>query len=209
MGQGWSSNSPSSSGGVQSVTGLNTDNTDPLNPIVDISVDGVTITGDGTPANPLVGAVGGGVQSVTGLNTDNIDPLNPIVQVSVDGITITGDGTPANPLVSVGSDKGSFGGGVGYITIPYSGTITGWQVIGDISGNCVFDVWKSASGIIPTVANTITGTEKPTLIAQQINSDLALTTWTTSVTSGDIVAIVLDSASILSQAWLTVFITKT
>jgi hypothetical protein len=40
--------------GVQSVTGLNTDNTDPQNPIVDISVDGTTITGDGTPLNPLV-----------------------------------------------------------------------------------------------------------------------------------------------------------
>ena len=40
--------------GVQSVTGLNTDNTDPYNPIVKISVDGVTITGEGTPASPLV-----------------------------------------------------------------------------------------------------------------------------------------------------------
>jgi len=117
---------------------------------------------------------------------------------------------------SGGSDKGSFGavadasvtGVVGYITIPYNGTITGWQVIGDISGNCVFDVWKTSAGIIPTVANTITGTEKPTLTAQQINSDLALTTWTTAVTAGDIVAINLDSASTLSKAWLTVFITK-
>ena len=111
---------------------------------------------------------------------------------------------------AAGSDKGSFGasigissiGAVGYITIPYNGTITGWQVIGDnIAGNCVFDVWKTA-------ADTIAGTEKPTLIAQQINSDLALATWTTAVSAGDIVGIVLDSASVLSQAWLTVFITK-
>ena len=40
-------------GGVQSVSGLNTDNSDPANPIVEISVDGTTITGDGTPASPL------------------------------------------------------------------------------------------------------------------------------------------------------------
>jgi hypothetical protein len=117
---------------------------------------------------------------------------------------------------TAGSDKGSFGasidissvGTVGYITIPYNGTITGWQVIGDITGNCVFDVWKSAAGVIPTVSNTIAGTEKPTLSSQQINSDLALTTWTTAVSAGDIVGIVLDSASTLNQAWLTVFITK-
>lgn len=46
--------------GVQSVTGLDTDNTDPLNPIVQISVDGSTITGDGSIGNPLVAASTGG-----------------------------------------------------------------------------------------------------------------------------------------------------
>jgi hypothetical protein len=51
-------------GSVNSVTGLDTDNTDPTNPIVQIAVDGVTITGLGTPSSPLV-AVGGG----SGYNT--------------------------------------------------------------------------------------------------------------------------------------------
>lgn len=46
--------------GVASVTGLDTDNTDPLNPIVQISVDGVTITGNGSIGNPLVAASTGG-----------------------------------------------------------------------------------------------------------------------------------------------------
>ena len=45
-------------GSVNSVTGLNTDNTDPANPVVQISVDGTTITGDGTPGNPLVSSGG-------------------------------------------------------------------------------------------------------------------------------------------------------
>jgi len=66
-------------GGVESVTGLNTDNTDPLNPIVQISVDGTTITGDGTPGNPLVSSGGTGT-------------------VSVDGVTIGGDGSAGSPL---------------------------------------------------------------------------------------------------------------
>ena len=52
--QGWRKTGASGgTSGVQSVTGLNTDNTDPQNPIVNISVDGVTITGDGTPISPL------------------------------------------------------------------------------------------------------------------------------------------------------------
>ena len=39
--------------GVQSVTGLDTDNTDPQNPVVKIAVDGTTIVGFGTLASPL------------------------------------------------------------------------------------------------------------------------------------------------------------
>lgn len=45
---------------IQSVTGLDTDNTDPQNPVVQIAVDGVTITGSGTSADPLVANGGGG-----------------------------------------------------------------------------------------------------------------------------------------------------
>lgn len=107
------------------------------------------------------------------------------------------------------SGDANFIGLIGYVTIPYSGTITGWQVVGDVSGSCVFDIWKESAGVIPTIADSITGSEKPTLTSQQINSDTNLTTWTTTtVNAGDIVAIVLDSASTLSRAWLTVFITK-
>lgn len=51
------------SGAVVGVTGLNTDNTDPTNPIIQISVDGVTVTGLGTPWSPLV-AVGDGTGDV-------------------------------------------------------------------------------------------------------------------------------------------------
>jgi len=55
---------------VQSVTGLNTDNTDPQNPIIRISVDGTTITGLGTPASPLI-ATGGGGGGIGGSGTTN------------------------------------------------------------------------------------------------------------------------------------------
>jgi len=46
-------------GGVETVTGLNTDNTDPNNPIVRVSVDGTSITGAGTPGSPLVATAEG------------------------------------------------------------------------------------------------------------------------------------------------------
>jgi len=50
-------NIPQYGGGiVDSVTGLDTDNADPANPIINIAVDGVTVTGAGTIADPLVAA---------------------------------------------------------------------------------------------------------------------------------------------------------
>ena len=65
---GWSNSNTSSGGGgggsVDSVTGLNTNNTDPANPIVALSVDS-TLTGAGTPASPL------------GVNSSSLVTINP------------------------------------------------------------------------------------------------------------------------------------
>lgn len=55
------------SGYVQTVTGPIVDNTDPQNPVLNVSVDGVTITGDGSVGNPLVAAGGGGFSYTTTL----------------------------------------------------------------------------------------------------------------------------------------------
>lgn len=76
-----------STAGVQSVTGTNVDNTDPLNPIVNIlttsqiqsirplkTVGGVTLEGSGDVPIPAQG-----VQSVTGDGVDNTDPANPVL----------------------------------------------------------------------------------------------------------------------------------
>lgn len=88
----------------------------------------------------------------------------------------------------------------GYRYIEQDCTITGWHLQADASGDVVFDVKRS--GV------SIAGTEKPTLTAQQTNSDLALTTWTTSLVAGDIIEFVIDSASTITRATLTVLVTK-
>ena len=396
-------------GGVQSVTGLNTDNTDPLNPVVEISVDGVTITGDGTPGNPLV-STGGGVPNlsqvlasgktannaieqldyldfdtaagVTALegqlawnNTDGTldlglkgGLLNKIGQqvvvrarnnsgsaitkgsvvkvvgvaggfiginlalgdsdansatafgivaediadasngfVSIQGIvhglntnsftegnvlylspTVAGTFTNVKPVAPqhavvvgyvakksatdghilmhvqngyeldelhnvqaqsptlndtlwydntvspaqwktasiptilgytpISSVTGTIGitidgggsaittGVKGYIVVPNSRTITGWYVVGAPSGSIVVDVWK-ANGSIPTVANTITGTEKPTLSSSQYNSDLSLSTWTTALAANDVIVFNVDSATTITKATIVIVTT--
>jgi hypothetical protein len=122
--------------------------------------------------------------------------LNLPVNYGSFGLTIDGGGS----VITTGNK--------GYLVIPYAGTITGWQVISDVNGSCVIDVWKESSGNVPTVANTIAGTEKPTLSSQQINSDLTLTTWTTAVNQNDVFGFNVDSASTVTRVNLTIFITK-
>ena len=80
-----------------------------------------------------------------------------------------------------------FGAGIG-------DGVLGWYIIGDTTGSIVVDIWKDTfANYPPTVGDTITGTEKPTLSSQNKNSDLTLTTWNTSVLAGDVVRFKVDS----------------
>jgi hypothetical protein len=94
-----------SGSGVQSVTGLNTDNTDPQNPVIDISVAS-GITGAGTPISPLIA-------SNRGLYSQTTDST-PVTATTIAGTLIgTGVGNLSVPenRFSVGdSFRGDFGG---------------------------------------------------------------------------------------------------
>lgn len=94
------------------------------------------------------------------------------------------------------------------VRIPYSGTITGWEIVADTSGSIVIDVWKDTyANFPPTVADTIAGTEKPTLSAATKNQDTSLSTWTTTVTAGDYLRFNVDSVSTVTRVHLSIMIT--
>jgi hypothetical protein len=103
---GWSNvnTSSGSGGGVESVTGLNTDNTDPLNPVIDISVSS-GITGAGTPVSPLI-ASSRGLYSQTSDST----PVSGILPLTLIG---SGEGSltvSANTFNVGDSFRADFGG---------------------------------------------------------------------------------------------------
>lgn len=110
------------------------------------------------------------------------------------GITIDGGGS----VITTGVK--------GYIVVPNARTITGWYVVGAPSGSIVVDVWR-ANASIPTVANTITGTEKPTLSSSQYNSDLSLSTWTTALSANDVIVFNVDSATTITKATIVIVTT--
>jgi hypothetical protein len=73
-----------------------------------------------------------------------------------------------------------------YITCPFAGTITGWNITVD-TGTCTIDVWKIATGTaIPTVANTITAAALPAISTGTAIHSTILTGWTTAIAIDDI-----------------------
>jgi hypothetical protein len=150
---------------------------------------GLKLSGDSaSPGNNMVyGTTGAGVKGwkadPSGGGADNF------------GITIDGGGS----AITTGSK--------GYREIPYAGTITGWTILAKESGSCVIDVKKCTYSGFPTTT-TIAGTEKPTLSSAQKNQDLSLSSWTTSVTAGDIFEFVVDSASTVTRVHLFIEITR-
>lgn len=110
------------------------------------------------------------------------------------GITIDGAGSVITSGVK------------GYVVMPYKAKIIGWSIVGNTSGNCLIDVWKNTT--IPTVSDSITGSEKPNLTAQQINSDNNLTTWNVDINLDDIIAFNVISANTVSRINLIIKILK-
>lgn len=91
-----------------------------------------------------------------------------------------------------------------YFEVPIAIRVSGWTLLADAVGSIVIDIWKDTfANFPPTVADTITGSEKPTLVGAQKAQDLALTTWTTDLAVGDILAVNVDSVSGIKQATLT------
>ena len=127
---------------------------------------------------------------------DNLLHAKEQVNIALDRALVIGFGDTAGSVLTTGVK--------GYIYCPFAGAITGWTLVADASGNLVVDVWKDVwANFPPTVADTIAGTEKPTLSGAQKAQDLSLTTWTTAIADGDVLAFKVDSAATVKQATLT------
>ncbi len=134
----------SSGGGVASVTGLNTDNADPANPVVQISVDGVTVTGAGTPGSPLV--------AVTGGTGDVVGPAS-----ATDNAIVRFDGTTGklvqNSAVTIADASGNITGGTYNGNTIGSGSTSGTNT-GDQTITLTGDVTGSGTGSFATTIKT-------------------------------------------------------
>jgi hypothetical protein len=98
----------------------------------------------------------------------------------------------------------------GDIMIPFDCTVQGWDIVADTSGSIVVDIWKDTyANFPPTVADTVTGTEKPTLSTATKNQDLTLTSWTTAFSRGDWLRYNVDSITTVSRVTVVIRVKRT
>ena len=98
----------------------------------------------------------------------------------------------------------------GDLTIPFNCTITEWTLLADQSGSIVIDVWKDVyANYPPTVADSITGSAKPTITASIKNQSTTLTGWTSSITAGDTLRFNVDSSTILQRVTISLKVYRT
>jgi hypothetical protein len=135
--------------------------------------------------------------------------------LSMSGTTLNatggGGGSPKRTIGATFDGGGSAptAGTTLYLVSQFAGTIDRWDITSDVAGNAVVDVWKAA-GTIPTNANSIAGTEKPTLSAAQLANDTSLTTWSTlAVAVGDVLGFELESAATCTRVTAQVRIAET
>ncbi|MBX3046971.1 MAG: hypothetical protein KF698_08255 [Anaerolineales bacterium] len=107
---------------------------------------------------------------------------------------LIGDGD--NPITTTPAIRG-------WVYIPVACVVSSWELVADASGNLVIDVWRADyANFPPTNANSIAGSEKPTLASQQKNRDTALTTWSTFIPAGSYLAIEIESVATIKLATL-------
>jgi hypothetical protein len=144
---------------VVSVTGLDTDNTDPSRPIVKISVDGTTITGEGTPDDPLVAIGGGGGGGSLRVQDEGTTVTNAATSLNFTGNVTASLASTGNVTVNVPSPtpqvNADWNASSGVAEILNKPTIPNAQVNSD---------WNASSGVAQIL-------NKPTIPAAQIQSD--------------------------------------
>lgn len=98
-------------------------------------------------------------------------------------------------------------GSKGFIAVDYAATITAVTLLADQSGSIVVDIQSGTYSAFPT-NSSICGAAKPTLSAAQKSQDTTLTGWTTSITAGNILEFIVDSASTVTQVTVVLTVTR-
>lgn len=97
----------------------------------------------------------------------------------------------------------------GDLVVDFAGVIVGVTMLADQPGSIVVDIWKDTyANYPPTVADTITGSAKPTITTALKSQNTTLTGWTTAIAVGDILRFNVDSVTAITRVTLALKVRK-
>ena len=91
----------------------------------------------------------------------------------------------------------------GIVLIDFNCVIESATLVADQTGSAVVDVWKDTyNNSLPTIADSITGSAKPTIVSGIKSQDNVLTGWIKNIASGSVLLINVDSAVLVQRLTL-------
>jgi hypothetical protein len=141
------------------------------------------------------------------IGRDTTGTGSPEIIFPAGGLGMTGGGTleltPNNRLRSlfftIAGAPISTGIKQDYIS-PFGCVLSKVTLLADQTGSIQIDIWKAPfSSYPPTVANTITGGNKPIIVGATKGQLTTLTGWTTSILAGDCLRFNVDSITTLTR----------
>lgn len=163
-----------------------------------IKLDDLAATDDNTDLNSSA-AKHGLLPKLSGVTTEFLNGTGAWA-TPASGITIRRQVT----LIIDGGGSAITTGFKGIISLPMAGTWKKWRILSidsaTTSGSIVIDVWKDTYiNYPPAVADTITGSAKPTLSSANKAESSVLTGWNTAFSAGDILGFNVDSITAVTK----------
>lgn len=95
------------------------------------------------------------------------------------------------------------------LPVPYACKVTGWEIMSDVSGSIVIDLWRDTyANYPPTVDDTMTAGNKPTLASATKNTWTAAGGSEWNLSQGQIIRVNVDSATTVTRVLVALKVTK-
>ena len=203
------------------LTGANTFTN--INAINKTSTSALEVANDAATATLIVDTTNGQVELQNGADLRGFSDFNSTETYSIDGATgaaqfdstvtttrIIGDTSVWSVVIDGGGS--AITTGVKFdIEVPYNALVTAWDIFGDQTGSIVVDIWQDTyANFPPTVADTLSAGEKPTLSAASKNQDTSLNSgngW--AVTQGNILRFNVTSVTTVTRVSVCLKVTRT
>lgn len=156
-----------------------------LESLIDAAGDLLYGSADNTPARLAIGTAAYKLHVASGLPAWTKDYVPILIIIDGGGATIT---------TGVKAD----------VYLLENLTVEGWTLLADQSGSIQLDIWQDTyANFPPTVADTITASDKPLISSATKGQDLAPTGWDSTLDAGSSLRINVDSVTTIQRVTLT------